>query len=180
MERAGILVLLDHVVEGEGGDCRIWHLVLVGQVGYQHGRVLLKLGQVESHILLVELSVIVVLHVFGDHEGEDGVGASELLDRALHVILDLDHVLLHDRNLRVLRLAARPRLLNLLRQTHAHLLLLLPAHHRQLLVLRDLTLNVAVLLSDGVDLRVQHIHVVVERIVLLLSLNKGGHDLLSR
>jgi|LauGreDrversion4_2_1035121.scaffolds.fasta_scaffold266046_2 hypothetical protein len=74
MEWAGILVLLNHVVKRKGGDSGVWHLVLVGQVSDEHGRILFKLGKVESNILLVELCVVVILHVLGDHEGEDRVG----------------------------------------------------------------------------------------------------------
>jgi hypothetical protein len=43
----------------------------------------------------------------------------------------------------------------------------------------NLALNVAVLLSNIVDLTIEHVHIVVEGVVLLFSLNEGSHDLFS-
>jgi hypothetical protein len=46
-------------------------------------------------------------------------------------------------------------------------------------VLSDLPLDVAVLLGDSIDLAVEHVHIVVERVVLLLCLDESGDDFLS-
>jgi hypothetical protein len=73
VKRASILILLNHVVKRKSGNGGIWHLVLVCKVGYKHRRVLFKLSEVKSDILLIELSIVVVLHVLGNHKWENGV-----------------------------------------------------------------------------------------------------------
>ena len=48
----------------------------------------------------------------------------------------------------------------------------------ELLVLKDVGVQVLVLLFNGVRLLVQQVHVVVQAVVLLFRLDKGSHDLL--
>jgi len=43
----------------------------------------------------------------------------------------------------------------------------------------NLALNVAVLLSNIVNLTIENVHIVVEGVVILFSLNEGSLDLLS-
>jgi hypothetical protein len=47
-------------------------------------------------------------------------------------------------------------------------------------VLRDLSLDITVLFRNRVDLAIQHVHVVVQRVVLLLRLYESRHYFLSR
>jgi hypothetical protein len=45
-------------------------------------------------------------------------------------------------------------------------------------MLRDVLPDDLVLLRNGINLIIEHVDIVIEGIVLLLSLDKGGHDLL--
>ena len=105
-----------------------------------------------SYVLLIELGLILIVHWFRDHQREDGGGLSELLNHDLHEVLDLDHLGLHSVDLGLLSLGGLAQVLGVPGEAHAHLFLLLLAHDRQVLVFLDLSLDVSVLLLDGVDL----------------------------
>ena len=131
-----------------------------------------------NNVVLIEGSVFVVLHVLGNRKEE--VGESEGLDHLLNVVLDGTELGLDVLDLVLFFSHLGGSLLDLLLESHSNDLFVLGADFGKFLVSLDFELNVVVLLLDVVNLRVQQVDVVVEGVVLLLSLDEGGDDFLSR
>ena len=131
-----------------------------------------------NNVVLIESGVFVVLHVLGNRKEE--VGKSEGLNHLLNVVLDGTKLGLDVLDLVLLFSHLSGSLLDLLLESHSNDLFVLGADFGKFLVSLDFELNVVVLLFDVVDLRVQQVDVVVEGVVLLLSLDEGGDDFLSR
>ena len=173
-----LVELLDgHLLQGEGRDGGIWILLLVGHVSDEEGDVLLKLGQVGNDVVLIELGVLIILSVLGNREEE--VGPLEVIAHGLNVLLDGDHLLLDVLDLVIFLLHLRIHLVDVGGELLSNDLLLFLRHGTELLMSLDLSLNSLVLLLDHINLRIEHVNIVVETVVLLLSLDEGGNDLLS-
>mmetsp|Transcript_60 Transcript_60/g.68 ORF Transcript_60/g.68 Transcript_60/m.68 type:complete len:288 (-) Transcript_60:288-1151(-) len=116
------------------------------------------------------------MHRLGHTQEE--LAFSERLDHAMDKCFDLAHLALDLLDLQVFLVHLLLVVLDLLLQARPHLFLLFLRHLPQLLMLVNFTFDHLVLLLNHVDLAVEHVHVVVEGVVLLLSLDEGGHDLL--
>ena len=65
-----VILLKRHLVERESGDGGIRILIFLGHEDNKVADVLFEFGQVESHVVLVELGAFVVLHWRGDGQVE--------------------------------------------------------------------------------------------------------------
>ena len=108
------------------------------------------------------------------------MGLLEVVYHVLNEVLNGNHLLLNILDLVILLLHLSIHLIDLLAQPLSNDLLLLVGHSAKLLVSLDLSLDILVLLFDHVNLRVQHVHIVVEGVVLLISLDESGHNFLDR
>lgn len=152
--------LLDlHLVQRQRCDSGVWVLLLVSKVGDEKGDVLLKLCEVKSHVGLVELQIVIVLHWLGN--GKEEVGLSEVLNHVLSALLDLNHLVFDGLDLLFLVFGLFLVLHDCLLKLLSDFLLLLLTHVLDLLVCLDIIFDVSILLFDGVDVRVEGVNVVV-------------------
>lgn len=170
-------VLLIELLERNGTDGCIRVLLLEGRVGDERGNVLFELGQVLHDVVLSEDdSILVVL----------------LLRNAQEELTLLEHIN-HHSNVR-LNLSEHPLgvfgvhlgLLDLLPEHHAlvaeglfQVLFLLLGHLAALINLGDLLFDLLIAFLELVILRVEHVDVVEETVVLLLGFDESGNDLLD-
>ncbi len=89
-----------------------------------------------------------------------------------HKLFDLSHLSLNISHLYTLFIVCTISFFNLLAKTFPCLALVSVTHRSQLEVVVNLVSNLLVLLLNHIDVRVKHIHVVVQRVVLLLCLDK--------
>lgn len=111
---------------------------------------LFELSQVVSHIVLVELSAFVVLHVGSNCKFEKATHL-ESMTHLLDVVLDFSHLGLDRLNLLVLCYVVLFELCNLLGERVAESLFVLLGHQLQLLVVLNLSLDRVVLCLNRVD-----------------------------
>jgi hypothetical protein len=104
------------------------------------------------------------------------LAGAEGLNHLLAGVLDSDHLMLDFADLLLLVLVALLGFSDLLLKALGKLVLLSVAHVLKLLVVANLLGNVLVLLVNHVDVRVEHVHVVEKRIVLLFSLDESRYN----
>lgn len=92
-----IKVFVGHVVEGKCRDGSIGVLLTLGEESDKARDVFLELRQEKGHIVLVEHSVLIVLHMVGHCKHK--VAGLKLVNHALNVVLDLVHLGLDITNL---------------------------------------------------------------------------------
>ena len=176
-ERALIELFLCYVLEGERRYGCIRVLLSVCEVGNKMGDILLDFREVLSHIILVELTIVVVSHRSGNLELE--VGLVEGVRHALGEVLNDVHLGLYLKDLLLLLIHRLLHLVNFSSSLFLEFDLLALLHGAQLLVSLDLCLDVVVLVTNYIDFGGQHTHIVHERAVLLLSLYESRNDFLS-
>ena len=176
-DRVSLEVFLGHDVQREGRDVGVSVLLTLSEVGDEGRDVLLELGQVHGHIVLVELRVLVVLLMAGDGELESAI--VELGNHGPAVVTDADHLVLDVVDLGLLGSNLALAFVDLALEVVLGFLLLLRGHVVEFGVPLELLVDVLVLLLNHVDFAVEHVDIVEERDVLLLSLDESGHDFVN-
>lgn len=127
------------------------------------------------HIILVENSITIV-HFTSHRQSESGLSKEQT--HLLNRILNLRHLLFNVVYLVVLVTVSFRGRLDLALEALSRDSLLSFAHCLQLLVMLDLVRDLLVRHLDHIDVRVQHIDVVVQRVVLFLCLYESCNDFL--
>ena len=149
-------------------------LLTLGQVGNEGRNVLFELCQIQSHVILVELRVFIVLLVVGHIECETAV--VELGDHGPAVVSNAGHLVLNFADLVLFGINLVFAVVYFVLQICLGFLLLLGCHVVELCMLLELFVDVLVLFFDHVNLTVEHIDIIEERNVLLLCLDECRYD----
>ena len=110
---------------------------------------------------------------------EEEVRLLEVLNHVPNVVLNGHKLSLDILDLVILFLSKCVTLLNLLGKFVAHILLFFFGKLTQFLVPLDFLFDLLVLLLNHIDFGVDLVHVVIEGIILLISLDEGCHDFLD-
>lgn len=176
------LVLIEfldgHSIQRQRSNRSIWVLRLVSHISNEKTDVLLQLSQVQHDVVLIEYRRVVILIVLCHREEE--VGSLEGFDHAPDVVLDGHQLRLDVLDLVVLLLGEAVALLDLLGESVADILLFFLGELSQLLVSLDFLLDLLVLLLNHVNLGVDLVNIVEQRVVLLVSLDEGCDDFFDR
>lgn len=167
-------VLLVELLQRNRADGRVGVLLLEGSVGDERGDVLFELCQVLDDVVLGEDNTILVVLLLGNAEEE--LALLEHVDHHFNMSLYLsEHVL------RILSVVLR--LLNLglehftlILQRLLQIDFLLHRHLASLINLGDLLLDLLVAFFELIVLRVEHVDIVEQTVVLLFCFDEGGHD----
>ena len=177
-DKRALLVLLQRdLVEGKSRNGSVGVLLSLSHKYDKVADVLLELGQVLGNILFIELGALIVLHRLSNRKFE--VRLAELAAHILHVVFDLAHLAFDIGDLRFFFHVVGLVFFDLLQEIVSCLQFLNIAHPLQLQVMLNLLTNLLVLLIDHVDVGVERVDIVEQRVILLFRFDKCRDDLLD-